>query len=112
MDCFFANLRTLVADIDCFNIRSFGSWIASRYFRRNCCYASEFQYPLFRIVDCFGETVYSILVDAMFQYPLFRIVDCFGSDVDGDGITDDCFNIRSFGSWIASLFIVLAVIVS
>ena len=40
-----------------------------------------FQYPLFRIVDCFdgGDDVTVFRVE--FQYPLFRIVDCFGGAV-------------------------------
>ncbi len=36
-----------------FNIRSFGSWIASEMAREGCCRITRFQYPLFRIVDCF-----------------------------------------------------------
>ncbi len=109
-----------------FNIRSFGSWIASdaqrwriqRVFAVSISALSDrgllrrpppisrssslvFQYPLFRIVDCFwiglkrlfsrGGVSISALSDRglllraytarggllVFQYPLFRIVDCF-----------------------------------
>ncbi len=61
-----------------FNIRSFGSWIAS--------------------LHVYGDGV----DDMTFQYPLFRIVDCFmGAAVDRDTASGG-FNIRSFGSWIAS----------
>ncbi len=136
-----------------------------------------FQYPLFRIVDCFllvvdlGKMVHFVSISAlsdrglllrpsaslvhrteMFQYPLFRIVDCFShcrcrqgrrlpvsisalSDrgllrqpkpeqtvkvvVSISALSDRglllflvaiiclnhlCFNIRSFGSWIASRY--------
>ncbi len=38
----------------CFNIRSFGSWIASKQVAPTLAYIFEFQYPLFRIVDCFN----------------------------------------------------------
>ena len=41
-------------------------------------YSRSFQYPLFRIVDCFNAGG-AVTMDelAWFQYPLFRIVDCF-----------------------------------
>ncbi len=70
--------------------------------RHNKALAKLFQYPLFRIVDCFLDYLTVMLVDIlvsisalsdrgllqechraaiflykMFQYPLFRIVDCF-----------------------------------
>ncbi len=86
-----------------------------------------FQYPLFRIVDCFrpppvyrrkcGSVSISALSDrgllrasgvsgcsgrCMFQYPLFRIVDCFGGWRYDAPWGNQRFNIRSFGSWIAS----------
>ncbi len=38
----------------------------------------------------------------LFQYPLFRIVDCFYVKIDQSTRVSRCFNIRSFGSWIAS----------
>ncbi len=62
-----------------------------------------FQYPLFRIVDCFiamdgAESVWQ----TQFQYPLFRIVDCFLIPASSAAEDSMRFNIRSFGSWIAS----------
>ncbi len=113
-----------------FNIRSFGSWIAS--FSRT--YASrqmfKFQYPLFRIVDCFlpplptshSAIIVSIsaLSDRGLLLPKVPIVPplparfnirSFGSWIASWSAQsrselrslDQCFNIRSFGSWIASL---------
>ncbi len=64
-----------------FNIRSFGSWIASKSPWPAWCSRKKFQYPLFRIVDCFTR--------------LNAPGRAFGAS----------FNIRSFGSWIASLLI-------
>ncbi len=88
---------------------------------------SLFQYPLFRIVDCFchfcdyhegsrrvsisalsdrGLLLYpavrSLCWIVAFQYPLFRIVDCFTALVAITRKRKAGFNIRSFGSWIAS----------
>ncbi len=40
--------------------------------------------------------------DLPFQYPLFRIVDCFLALMTTENWTYLRFNIRSFGSWIAS----------
>ncbi len=40
-------------------------------------YIFEFQYPLFRIVDCFFAAGIMDAGNIAFQYPLFRIVDCF-----------------------------------
>ncbi len=65
--------------MDCFNIRSFGSWIASANLSTIASMRSSFQYPLFRIVDCFE---------------LWQA---------GYAASWLSFNIRSFGSWIASL---------
>ena len=39
-----------------FNIRSFGSWIASQQVHGDAVAERMFQYPLFRIVDCFNES--------------------------------------------------------
>ncbi len=61
-----------------------------------------FQYPLFRIVDCFVGMPEFKNEDAMFQYPLFRIVDCFRKNSGASILSRQSFNIRSFGSWIAS----------
>ncbi len=91
-----------LSTFSCFNIRSFGSWIASRPALRLCACPAPFQYPLFRIVDCFIQAhsteggVAKVSISALsdrgllpshsrwrgvlflrFQYPLFRIVDCF-----------------------------------
>ncbi len=62
----------------------------------------KFQYPLFRIVDCFYSAVMPRTPTPKFQYPLFRIVDCFKQRYQKDVATLRSFNIRSFGSWIAS----------
>ena len=92
-----------------------------------------FQYPLFRIVDCFkvllavdhvtsigfnirsfGSWIASSVIFSApslvvtFQYPLFRIVDCFLDTAQENAFRAGCFNIRSFGSWIASVRCTLA----
>ncbi len=110
-----------------FNIRSFGSWIASKPKTHELPKVALFQYPLFRIVDCFHVARRLARMQEVFQYPLFRIVDCFRWDgvrrvvVLGVSISalsdrgllpkrnanivqmaEQRFNIRSFGSWIAS----------
>ncbi len=61
-----------------------------------------FQYPLFRIVDCFLDKQEIVHIEQEFQYPLFRIVDCFVSSSREAPSHRERFNIRSFGSWIAS----------
>jgi len=111
----------------CFNIRSFGSWNATTQNRPairgstyvsisalsdrgmlptgTCCWLAGhnvFQYPLFRIVECYSGIVLScgrfipVSISALsdrgmlrmavewskrtyrlFQYPLFRIVECY-----------------------------------
>ncbi len=61
----------------CFNIRSFGSWIASLRDSPHILFVVTFQYPLFRIVDCFLLPLRTGVISNVFQYPLFRIVDCF-----------------------------------
>ena len=85
-----------------FNIRSFGSWVASTPLFRLACHSLAFQYPLFRIVGCFVGTGFSALCTSRFQYPLFRIVGCFNNHVYFRWTGAKCFNIRSFGSWVAS----------
>ncbi len=126
VDCFTSTKSFCTTPTGCFNIRSFGSWIASwsRCDRRSRNFA--FQYPLFRIVDCFESPGIVAVQAGSFQYPLFRIVDCFGGAMSASaaacgvsisalsdrgllpGISNGahrqnrCFNIRSFGSWIAS----------
>ncbi len=85
-----------------FNIRSFGSWIASMAALCTPPVMAMFQYPLFRIVDCFRASGYYEAHAPAFQYPLFRIVDCFIAFCDVLAKDGSCFNIRSFGSWIAS----------
>ncbi len=60
-----------------FNIRSFGSWIASVSPSDSFALRLGFQYPLFRIVDCFAGSLAQPGCATTFQYPLFRIVDCF-----------------------------------
>ena len=85
-----------------FNIRSFGSWIAS--FFRGCGKrtSSAFQYPLFRIVDCFNSarrrccSRIGVSISALSDRGLLPIQ----ARLYPHRIT--CFNIRSFGSWIAS----------
>ncbi len=47
------SFHSLMKSVICFNIRSFGSWIASLCRGRSSKLVSSFQYPLFRIVDCF-----------------------------------------------------------
>ncbi len=64
---------------------------------------NAFQYPLFRIVDCFQYNSVIQPRDRLFQYPLFRIVDCFLAFVNCTIRGNGRFNIRSFGSWIASV---------
>ncbi len=64
--------------------------------------ARMFQYPLFRIVDCFFLTGPHATWLTEFQYPLFRIVDCFAQRREERQPRLKRFNIRSFGSWIAS----------
>ena len=61
----------------CFNIRSFGSWNASSV-RGNCRPGPyQFQYPLFRIVECIKDKAKDrVRRLLLFQYPLFRIVEC------------------------------------
>ncbi len=72
----------------CFNIRSFGSWIASLHPSGRYYELLRFQYPLFRIVDCFHDVCRSSYCRSTFQYPLFRIVDCFlQSSGQGGGAT-------------------------
>ncbi len=68
----------LIHDMSSFNIRSFGSWIASSLPIPLAQNTAQFQYPLFRIVDCFIRSM-----------PIPTTMPCG-------------FNIRSFGSWIAS----------
>ncbi len=128
VDCFIRLGMATATASTCFNIRSFGSWIASQVimffpFRllavsisalsdRGLLLAAQraifpnwlFQYPLFRIVDCFPTDSLQRVADALFQYPLFRIVDCFKLVLYSAGLSPCCFNIRSFGSWIASRF--------
>ncbi len=86
----------------CFNIRSFGSWIASSSHTPIANAPNRFQYPLFRIVDCFrvrgvlDGMVTAVSISALSDrglLPVRAIIDKLGVG---------CFNIRSFGSWIAS----------
>ncbi len=64
--------------ITCFNIRSFGSWIAS-WLVRLACSASLSSFN----IRSFGSWIASLAGVGVlyrifkFQYPLFRIVDCF-----------------------------------
>ena len=78
VDCFALHPLHKRRPSRCFNIRSFGSWIASYRQHKRGPVSWSFQYPLFRIVDCFHCQLITTL----------------------SGLT--CFNIRSFGSWIAS----------
>ncbi len=41
--------------------------------------AVQFQYPLFRIVNCYIMRPTTARSRSMFQYPLFRIVNCYES---------------------------------
>ncbi len=86
-----------------FNIRSFGSWIASGENWLRLEGTMQFQYPLFRIVDCFAAEKAANRQKILFQYPLFRIVDCFTIKKSMPDTVVAGFNIRSFGSWIASI---------
>ncbi len=84
-----------------FNIRSFGSWIASIIASWFVSNLELFQYPLFRIVDCFSLTIHHIQPQCSFN------IRSFGSWIASlswsESVTlQRCFNIRSFGSWIAS----------
>ncbi len=142
--------RTPTCQAYCFNIRSFGSWIASRSAWHTLCQGAGFNIRSFGswiashhvkedIEQVFGFNIRSFgswiasspatnrnAAARMFQYPLFRIVDCFSSSpgchrsqcpVSISALSDRglllpaliffaacgiCFNIRSFGSWIAS----------
>ena len=86
-----------------FNIRSFGSWIASTNVDLLLDPAGTFQYPLFRIVDCFPQcylsprTNYVVSISALSDRGLLQSNMCWST------ATTLSFNIRSFGSWIASL---------
>ncbi len=87
----------------CFNIRSFGSWIASQLATMHHLDIFSFQYPLFRIVDCFYRRIPSPVV--RFVVSISALSDrglLHSSDLDR-GVGSRCFNIRSFGSWIASI---------
>ena len=66
-----------------FNIRSFGSWVASNVDKKKGHTEYKFQYPLFRIVGCFLALSRSVRALAWFQYPLFRIVGCFSASFAG-----------------------------
>ncbi len=127
VDCFGLSADSMKRSPTGFNIRSFGSWIASPENPTTAGDTPAFQYPLFRIVDCFLVAIHGVgCENATFQYPLFRIVDCFLlalqryasilrvsiSALSDRGLLPRpwrcrysprlCFNIRSFGSWIAS----------
>ncbi len=92
----------LIAQLECFNIRSFGSWIASTSMHDQCFLTSSFN------IRSFGSWIASVITESvtpssnLFQYPLFRIVDCFGCVLASNRSPLSGFNIRSFGSWIAS----------
>ncbi len=85
-----------------FNIRSFGSWIASVEGSTGIYVNGSFQYPLFRIVDCFeSESVVAsqeicVSISALSDRGLLLQVK---RPPKNDLLR---FNIRSFGSWIAS----------
>ena len=85
-----------------FNIRSFGSWIASKCSDFTSHADAQFQYPLFRIVDCF---ILSRLWEADEQRVSISALSDRGL-LPTVGLSTETpvlsFNIRSFGSWIAS----------
>ena len=85
-----------------FNIRSFGSWIASKCSDFTSHADAQFQYPLFRIVDCF---ILSRLWEADEQRVSISALSDRGLLQQREAQMlqpDRRFNIRSFGSWIAS----------
>ncbi len=121
------NSQAIATLVVCFNIRSFGSWIASSHALQRSTKPLEVSISalsdrglLRRVgrrlvkmvcgfnIRSFGSWIASFAIDAIlcvdhgFQYPLFRIVDCFLINFRRHPVDLGCFNIRSFGSWIAS----------
>ncbi len=102
VDCFSPKKASTLWRMYCFNIRSFGSWIASNDADGNLIDNLPFQYPLFRIVDCFCRQLgamwlrYHVSISALSDRGLLRYLLRLNLQVHIG------FNIRSFGSWIAS----------
>ena len=120
-------IKTMVDCLSSFNIRSFGSWNASRRGVEFQVISRPFQYPLFRIVECINsvhsdyagcpDVSISALSDrGMHQstgiaWGVATIVSISALSDRGmhhgfryRGAVSLCrFNIRSFGSWNASL---------
>ena len=77
MDCFVGNIQRAVigGDVSISALSDRGLLPGHRPRKRLSRWL--FQYPLFRIVDCFGTVYIGGDAEVTFQYPLFRIVDCF-----------------------------------
>ncbi len=136
VDCFDALAGSPSMIRQSFNIRSFGSWIASRPRRHQRQRGQWFQYPLFRIVDCFAGCWVSrcqrvsVSISALSDRGLLpccrQPTSAQTAPVSISALSDrglllcfkQCtlrnivsFNIRSFGSWIASTTLDLAMAV-